>query len=286
MTESFTCLNCCAHRATKLYAGCPDYYLGTPFKVDYVTCGDCGLVQQSPIPGDVRLFYRDYPLHKARSGLSAAARRLVLRDLYRGTSDLAAGTVVLDYGCGNGSYLESLLGRQLELIGLELDARQAAEVAERLGVRVYGDPDRLVEDHRGRVGVLTMHHVLEHVTDLDGAFARVSALLRPGGEAFIVTPNVSSWEGRIFGRRWHGLDPPRHISFPDARVVDHLARRHGMTLRQTRPVAFPSGVAGSVPAVFVGRFSYPLFLACLPFGLALSRLVPSGCTAFRVFRDA
>lgn len=148
MTESFTCLNCRSHRATVLYAGCPDYYLGTPFKVDYVACGDCGLVQQRPVPGDVRPFYRDYPIHEARSGLSAAARRLVLRDLYRGASDLAAGTVVLDYGCGNGSYLESHLGRQLEVIGLDLDARQFAEVAEWLGVRVCGDPNRLVEDHR------------------------------------------------------------------------------------------------------------------------------------------
>lgn len=59
-----------------------------------------------------------------------------------------------------------------------------------------------------------------------------------------------------------------------------------MTLRQTRPWAFPNGVAGSVSAVVLSRFSHALSLACLSFGLALSRLAASGCTAFRVFRDA
>ena len=45
---------------------------------------------------------------KGEIGVSAAARRLVVRGVYRDASDLEAGAVVLDYGCGNGAYLEGL----------------------------------------------------------------------------------------------------------------------------------------------------------------------------------
>ena len=277
---------CCGRKsATSLYFAVPDYYLGKPVRVDYVTCVACGLVQQTPVPGDVADFYDDYPVHHERSSPLERAAGLLMRDVYRDASRDAAGSVMLDYGCGNGAYLGSLRGRAFELLGLERDAVQASRVSERLGVPVYGDPEALLRDHRGRVDVLTMHFVLEHVTDLSETFSRVSQLLKPGGSAYIVVPNASSWERRLFGRKWHGLDPPRHISFPDAPAVGDLARRHGMTLHQSRPVAFPNGVAGSIPVVLLGRFSSPLFLACLPLGVLLSRLAPTGCTAFVVVKE-
>jgi SAM-dependent methyltransferase len=269
-----------------LYAECPDYYLGKPVLVDYVACEDCGLVQQTPVPQDVRSFYDEYPLHKVRSRRFDRVRRLLMRQVYHDTSADLAGSVILDYGCGDGAYLESLEGKGFERVGLELDAHHAENLAERLGIPVYGDVESLVRDRSGRIDFVTMHFVLEHVTDLDATFVHLSRLLRPGGKCRIVVPNASSWECRLFGRKWHGLDPPRHISFPDRAVVDSLARRHGMTLCGARPVAFPNGVAGSIPNVILGRFSYGLFLVCLPVGLVLSRVAPSGATAFFLVRGA
>ena len=268
------------------FAECPDYYLGRPFVVDYAACEDCGLIQQTPLPQDVLPFYEEYPIHEARFGLLDRVGRLLMHQVYHDTSADPAGSSILDYGCGNGAYLESLKGKGFELSGFELDAVHAESLSVRLGVPVYGDVGSLIRARCGRVDVLTMHFVLEHVTDLDATFAHVSRLLRPGGICHIAVPNPSSWEGRLFGKKWHGLDPPRHISFPPPPVVHSLARRHGMKLTKTRAVAFPNGVAGSIPVVILGRFSYPLFLACLPLGLVVSRLAPSGCAAFWLVRDA
>jgi SAM-dependent methyltransferase len=267
-----------------LIAGCPDYYLGHPGRVDYVTCLDCGLVQQDTLPQDVRQYYEAYPVHEVRSRPYAAVARLLTRDVYL-DPDCPAGSVILDYGCGSGAYLESLQGRGFELAGLEPDAAHAARVSERLGIPVYSEPDKLDADLSGRVDLLTMHFVLEHVTDLHGTFASVGSLLRPGGVCVMVVPNIASWESRLFGRKWHGLDPPRHISFPGAAVIAALARRHGMRLTHTRSVAFPNGVAGSLPVCLLGRFSYGLFLASVPVGYAVSRLAPTGCAGFRLVRS-
>ena len=99
-----------------------------------------------------------------------------------------------------------------------------------------------------------MHFVLEHVTDLHATFADVEALLKPGGRSHFAVPNTASWEARLFRKKWHGLDPPRHISFPDRAVVESLAREHGMTVAGQRPVPFSNGIAGSLPVVLAGRF--------------------------------
>jgi len=281
----FSCLHCGSDRSRAVYEDCPDYYLGKPVRVDYVRCDRCGLVQQSPIPSDVSALYEAYPVHREKSLLHDVARRLVMSASYTEAGVFPEGAVVLDYGCGDGSYLRSLEGRGLTLVGFEPNAEHSASLSERLGLPVFGDVDALVEQYAGSVDVVTMHFVLEHVTDLHATFADVAKVLRPGGRWHLAVPNIDSWEARLFRKKWHGLDPPRHISFPDRSVVESLARQHGMRLVGQRPVPFPNGVAGSLAVVVAGRFVYPLFLFFLPLGVLLSRLAPTGCTAFSVVRE-
>jgi hypothetical protein len=130
-----------------------------------------------------------------------------------------------------------------------------------------------------------MHAVLEHVTDLHATFELTARLLRPRGTLYFVVPQVSSWEARLFGRRWHGLDPPRHISFPEPPAVARLASGHGMRVARHVAVPFPTVLAGSVaPAVF-GRFSFPVMAAVLPFTLPFTLASPGGVRAFTLVRD-
>jgi len=272
--------DCGGDRSNTVYADCPDCYLGTPFRVDYVKCDRCGLVQQSPVPAGTSVFYEDYPVHGEKSPFHDLSRRLIMAASYADASEFPEGAVVLDYGCGDGWYLESLKGRGLDLVGFEPDPGYAAALAARLDLPVYADSGALAAEHAEGVDLVTMHFVLEHVTELHATFADVEALLKPGGRFHFAVPNTASWEARLFRKKWHGLDPPRHISFPDRAVVESLAREHGMTVAGQRPVPFSNGIAGSLPVVLVGRFVYPLFLFFLPLGVVLSELVPTGCTVF------
>jgi len=281
----FSCLNCGGDRSRTFYEGCPDYYLGKPFRVDYVKCDRCGLVQQSPIPSDVSVFYEAYPVHREKSPLHNLARRLIMSASYADASAFPEGAVVLDYGCGDGWYLDSLRGRGFTLLGFEPNAEHSESLSARLDLPVFGDAGALVEQYAGGVDIVTMHFVLEHVTDLHSTFADVAKLLKPGGRFRFVVPNIDSWEARVFRKKWHGLDPPRHISFPDRSVAEGLAKQYGMVMVEQRPVPFPNGIAGSIPVILTGRFVYPLFLASLPLGVLLSRLAPAGCTAFSAVKD-
>jgi SAM-dependent methyltransferase len=280
----FRCLACGAGAARVYRTGCRDYYLSTPFVVDYHRCSDCGLVQQFPAPADVGPFYRDYPIHEANSALHDLARRVVMAPVYYDAHALPGDSVLLDYGCGNGAYLRDQAGRGLARLGFESDAALATRLSVRLGLTVYSDRHRMLQERTGQVDAVTLHFVLEHVLDLHGTFADAHELLRPGGLLYVVVPEIGSFEARLFGARWHGLDPPRHISFPDEAAVTRLAQRHGFSVAERRPVPFPNGFAASLPVLLTGRFRFLLFAAFLPLGLAFAHAFPTGATAYLLTR--
>jgi len=285
MSASFECLICHGDDSELVYQDCPDYYLGTPFKADYVRCRACGLLQQSPIPPDVSAFYHAYPVHAPKSRLYAALRWLVMSSIYYDARRHPAGTAILDYGCGDGGYLETLGGRGFRLHGYEKDPAQAARVAERLGLPVHADIEALVASMSETFDVVTFHKVLEHLTDPDEALAAARHLLKPGGLLYLVVPHADSIEARLFGRKWHSLDPPRHISLPAVAHVRRLADRHGYALSRHAPIPFPNGFAASVPVVLSGRFRFPLFALAFPLGVVWSRLVPTGSRAYWLSRQ-
>jgi SAM-dependent methyltransferase len=172
----------------------------------------------------------------------------------------------------------------LEVVGFEPEPGRAAALSARIGMRVYADPRELLRRYAAAFDVVTMHSVLEHVTDPAGTFDLAARLLRPGGLFYFVVPQVSSAEAELFGRRWHGLDPPRHVSFPEPGVVRGLADRHGFRVARQEAVPFPTGFAGSVAPALLGRFSFPVMAAVLPFTLVFTLIDPSAARAFTLVR--
>jgi len=282
--NGFRCLTCDGDCARVVQANCRDYYLGKPLRVSYYRCLACGLVQQSPVPHDVSALYADYPIHTRKSFLHTLFRKLLLSSCYCDVEGRPAGTVLLDYGCGDGSYLAAQRKLGLHLIGYEPGATHARQLRETLQLPVYSDVVELLREHAGSVDVLTMHFVVEHLTDLHAGFVHAHRLLRAGGLFYFIVPQIDSLEARLFGAKWHGLDPPRHISFPGPRVVDRLAAQHGFSVSHHRAIPFANGFAGSVPALLLGRFVLPVFLLALPLGVVFSRLVPTGSRAFWLIR--
>ena len=192
-------------------------------------CQSCGCIFQHPFP-DSGALAKFYPQEYWWSGNSPKRgkgapffsklekwyRELVTEDHARFLDQCAAGrpgseNLLLDIGCGNGTFLHVARAHGFKPHGMDESAR-AAEIA---GTE-YGIPVR-----QGGVGsriwegtsfdFITMFHVLEHLPDPRFALEYVRGLLRPSGLLIIQVPNVSSAQARIFGRFWYGLDVPRHV---------------------------------------------------------------------------
>ena len=105
------------------------------------------------------------------------------------------GKRILDYGCGDGTFLALLLDAPdapPSAVGAELDSRMVEDCQQRLGKRPGLKFIQLTEldraEHAGHYDALICMEVLEHVVPLDQVFAQFHRLLAPAGLLFISGP--------------------------------------------------------------------------------------------------
>ncbi len=120
---------------------------------------------------------------------------------------------LLDVGCGNGAFLLRAREMGWDVAGCEPDAKAVAACrAQGLDV-IEGDVFSSALDDQ-RFDVVTISHVLEHVTDPQALLKRAEALMYPGGVLWVALPNPRSLGLRIFGAAWRGLHVPFHLCIP------------------------------------------------------------------------
>jgi SAM-dependent methyltransferase len=147
--------------------------------------------------------------------------------------------LVLDLGCGEGTFARPFAELGRDYVGVELDAGSVERCRE-AGLDVHlidlADPDvdathdRLVELVAGRpVAAVSMLDVIEHLVEPERVFADLGRLLaRLGGAHLVVSiPNVTHIDiaSKLLFGRWDttstGLLDSTHVTFFDA---DHLER--------------------------------------------------------------
>jgi SAM-dependent methyltransferase len=102
---------------------------------------------------------------------------------------------VLDYGCGDGTFLALWMAteaRPAVAVGAELDAFQVEDCRKRLGAGhglSFATIDSLESSaHAGQYDAVVCMEVLEHVVDLDAVIGRLSRMLAPGGRLLVSVP--------------------------------------------------------------------------------------------------
>jgi SAM-dependent methyltransferase len=259
------------------YSGLRDRAFRTaPGEWTLVRCVACGSAFLNPRPTEatIGLAYRSYYTHadaatpphevgRVRLGLANDYRRA--RWGYQQGSAIAGGRLIalllpsrgaivdrqirhlpsqpggrlLDVGCGDGAFAAQMAALGWRSEGIDPDAAAIAG-ARAAGVEVTEGTLAAVDDadHAGVYDAITLSHVIEHLHDPAAELDRVRRLLRPGGVAWIATPNLESLGHRRFGRDWLGLDPPRHLVLFTRASLERLLRAVGFE-PLSAPVAPP-----------------------------------------------
>jgi SAM-dependent methyltransferase len=156
------------------------------------------------------------------------------------------GGVALDLGCGNGWYVRRLCARFPALRGVGVDGfaenvRQAGEraraegLAERTSFRT-GDLHDL--DLGGPFDLVAMNRALHHVWDRkDEVFARLAAMLAPGGVAVIWEP---AWPDDLAALR-----EPRRRGMAIGNLNEHVQGNHFLRPREIEEAFRAVGLAAT-----------------------------------------
>lgn len=201
-----------------------DLMFGHHRRYDYFLCISCRVTFIHPMPGgeEIARFYpSNYIVYdpSKRNARISRRKRAVLKfdhgydhlDATRLDYWLAVLTgqrgkveafgyveegVLLDVGCGNGRYLETMRRLGWRCVGVET-SDVAVEQCRSSGLTVHhgllddaGFPD-------AHFDVITARHVIEHVPDPKGFVAETFRILKPGGLFLLETPNSDA-----LGRRW------------------------------------------------------------------------------------
>lgn len=104
------------------------------------------------------------------------------------------GGQVLDYGCGDGTFLALTHGMFAHAVGADVDAAQLAECRRRLGhldgVEFVQTASLAKDDQRGAFDLVTCMEVLEHCTDKERVrvVGELARLVAPSGTVIVSVP--------------------------------------------------------------------------------------------------
>ena len=226
----------------------------------FAVCPNCGTWNIVPRPNEAAQTalhdssaYDAHPyLAHRRANLEALDRRCAAIFARIGEHvDLGSlrGQRVLDVGCDDGQFVSSA-ARQFGICPVGVDVAQLAiQQARSNGVEAYHSPLESAHEALTDFPVITAIDVIEHVPDPVAFVGALFGRLRPGGVAYIETPNVASAVyriGRAMCAAGHGrpagtcrrLFPPEHIQYFSRAGLHRLAERCGLEIarQESRPL--------------------------------------------------
>jgi SAM-dependent methyltransferase len=136
------------------------------------------------------------------------------------------GRRLLDFGCGNGLFLDVARERGFECHGVDL-AKDAVKAARKRGHDAHhGSPLEVPEIAAGGFDVITMWSVLAHIAEPVEDLAMLRRLLNDDGVLLILTVNANSMAVKRKLATWGGFTP-NHLLFSSPTTLPRLLERAG-----------------------------------------------------------
>jgi SAM-dependent methyltransferase len=190
-------------------------------RFDFALCGDCGTTYVDPVP-TAEEFAKMYAVgnyHDHFYGVEQAGRHDASLALLSRHRD--GRRRLLDFGCGDGSFLLEAKKRGWEVFGIEHDAATAETLGGRTGLDIATLTRRRARDER--FDVIHLGDVLEHLPQPAATLDELRSMLSKNGLFFVEGPlqsnasvvyGVASAVGevkRALGRMKPGTQAPTHL---------------------------------------------------------------------------
>ncbi len=186
-------------------------FLGESFKV--WRCPGCQTIHCREVV-DLDRYYAQYPF----AGMTLTwPFRIFYRNLTRRLTrfGFTRGRSMLDYGCGNGAFVEYLRGRGFKNCHGYDPYGSAEGTGDRAALR------------KGPFDFILLQDVLEHVEDPHVLLSELDGHLAPGGHVLVGTPNAENLDLARPGEFLNEVHVPYHLHIYSRRTVEEMGRRQG-----------------------------------------------------------
>jgi len=220
-----TCNICSSHSFRQLFtkrgfeilkcAGCNIVFTNIPRELDLLSIYDESYFQGGQSDG-----YGDY------LGTEAVLRREFKSSLQqiRQLTNFQSGLRLLELGSAYGFFLDEA-AKYFECTGIEV-SKPAAEYSRQRGHRVLNEPlSEATLPAIGKVDVVSMFDVVEHLPDPVATFKLLDRCLNTGGVIMLTTGDIESINARLFGKHWRLMTPPQHTYFFSRQTLRSIFER-------------------------------------------------------------
>lgn len=208
-------------------------------------CSSCDFLLTSPRPDDSQLgsYYisDNYVSHTAKATtlfdkLYEVSREFALNWkltlVKKFLISPSASPSLLDYGCGTGFFLKKIKESGFNIAGVEPSdiARYAAE--QNTGIKI----NTQLEEVKTKFDVISLWHVLEHVSNLNELVVELKDRLKKDGALIIAVPNHQSNDAKKYEMQWAGYDVPRHLWHFHQQTMTQLLAKHQLKIVEIIPM--------------------------------------------------
>ena len=237
----------------------------------YNKCEDCKSIYQHPMPNTNELGAL-YPEHYHSLKPDSQITKFKFKQRFKQVKRfIKSDTVFLDYGCGDGSFIEfcGKLEPSVNFVGFEIAlSNEIIELAPNVKKNL-GDFEYFLSNTIN-FNVISMNHVIEHIPNLNYVFEKLTSKLNSGGNLIGQTPNSTSLEHRLFKTKWSGYHAPRHTIIFSSYSLTLFLKNHGFVNTTVKGGFNPAGFAVSIRSIFnskkggyIKRQSYGWYLSLM-----------------------
>jgi len=148
---------------------------------------------------------------------------------------LVSGRRIFDIGAATGYFLDLARDRGWQTAGVEI-SKYASDIAKFKKHEIYNNSS-LGDFHQHKFDVVTMWDVLEHLQSPKEYLKNVNKILNQGGVLAINTVDAGSWWAKLFGKKWHQLNPPEHLFYFSKNNLKLLLKNSGFKVLEKRKIS-------------------------------------------------
>lgn len=237
------CCPICRNEELILKLHTKDYFLSQE-EFNLLQCANCDIIFTDPFPLPEQLgSYYDSGEYFSHGGIQKglipkiynSVKKINIRKKYEQvTKDLRQGRV-LDIGCGIGDFLAHCKSKGWEVSGLEPNEQARKIVLNSHNITVK-DISEIGEIPNEQFELITMFHVLEHVTEPKKMILEIMRILKPGGRLVIALPNYDSWDAKHYKKYWAAWDVPRHLFHFNPSSLSIFMKEFPLKRENTKPM--------------------------------------------------